>query len=164
MIKAAETRAEEVILTNKYFSLATVDDNGPWAAALAYTIGFPNYLYFFSHKTSLHGQAMLQPSKISGVIFDSTVLPENAESIQFSGVGEVCHKRELIEYVLEQNYEEPPNEDKINELFNNHKTVLFRVSIDEAFVLDQKLFLETGIDGRQPFDIQTVFSRLANQQ
>lgn len=150
----ALTRAQTVLNSNRYFVLATLDAQGPWAAVLAYTTIAPNHLYFFSEKTSRHGQALLNGAKVAGVIYDSHCTPEVAESLQFSGKGELAHNYADISKVLGTTSEE-----QIQQALQSTSTLLFRVSIDEAFVLDQKLYIEQGIDGREPVSAKEIFTK-----
>ncbi len=152
-------RALQVVKTNQYFTLATQDSHGPWAAALAYTLGPPHCLYFFSQKKSRHGQALLNKSKIAGVFYDSTLPPEKVESLQFSGYGELAHNYENISYVLNANGEQVA-EEKIQQKLNDTSTLLFRICVEAAYVLDQELYAEKAIDGRQPVSVEKLFSLL----
>lgn len=149
---SALNRAQTVLSGNQYFVLATHDAQGPWVAALAYTPIAPNYLYFFSEKTSRHGQAILNGNPIAGVIYDSRCSAEEAESLQFSGKGELAHNYANISEVLGNQ----ATEEQIQRALQNTSTLLFRVSIDEAFVLDQKLYTEQGIDGREPVSAKDI--------
>lgn len=150
----ALARAKTVLASNKYFALATVDESGPWVATLAYTIGPPNCLYFFSEKTSRHGQALLNGSVVAGVIYNSQCSASDAESIQFSGIGELAHNKETITFVLGLS----ATQDQVAKSLQNTSTLLFRVSISDAFVLDQELFSAKGIDGRESVSVKDVFS------
>lgn len=155
-IEPAAARAKKVMAENKYFVLATNDADGPWAAALAFTFLAPNFLCFFSERSSRHGAAILEGAKVAGVIYDSQSTPENVESIQFSGWGEAAHDRETIASVLRagraSDGSPPPSEEEIDAELAKSSTVLFRVSIDDAYVLDQQLYNDQGKDGRERFD------------
>ncbi len=142
MILTAIERARSVLRANKYFALATIDENGPWVAVLAYTIGKDNRLYFFSEKTSRHGQAILNGGAIAGVIYNSQCTADDAESLQFSGTGYLSHDKASLKEVMQ-------NQAEIEIALQNSSTLLFAVKIEQAFVLDQKLYKEQGIDARE---------------
>ncbi len=154
-------RAQNVLKQNPYFVLATIDTEGPWAAALAYTWAFPGYLYFFSELDSRHGRALAQPSQVAGVIFDSRATPDMVESLQFSGRAEIFHTKAAIETVLtlsaKRTGAKNPSNDTINEQFMHPSTRLFRVSIESSYVLNQARFAKDGTDGREQVDTEAVF-------
>lgn len=158
----AATRARSVIAGNNYFVLATQDDEGPWAAALAFTRVAPNYLCFFSERTSRHGAAIADGAPVAGVIYNSQAAPEDVESIQFSGWGELAHDRETIGAVLRAAHAHadnpPPTDEEIESHLKKEATPLFRVSVEKAYVLDQHLYNDKGTDAREPVDPAVLFS------
>ncbi len=161
-IEPAIVRAKRVLAANNYFALATQDADGPWVAALAFTFLAPNYLCFFSQATSRHGAAIRQGAKVAGLIYDSQCAGEEAESIQFSGWGEARHDRDTIAAVLQAAHSKGGNPPPTNEEIDKHalddKALLFRVSVDEAFVLDQEIYNQKGIDARERIDPVQLFS------
>lgn len=150
---AASERARTVLTSNKYFVLAINDNSGPWAAALAYTFKAPNFLYFVSQKTSRHGEALLNGGAVAGVIYNSQCSFHDAESIQFSGKGEVVHDIETITDVMRaaaiRDGQPEPTAEQISSVSNGEPNLVYRVSIDDAYVLDQQLFADKGLDGRE---------------
>lgn len=156
-IKPALERAKAVLSGNTYFALATQDENGPWVATLAYTIAAPHGLYFFSQKTSRHGRAILNGhEKVAGVIYDSRCTAEEAESLQFSGLGKCVHDREHIAAVLKANGSKV-SDVQIDEALQSESTLLFCVTLNDAYVLDQKLFAAEGIDAREAVAVVDLF-------
>lgn len=163
-LPSALNRAIKVLSENKYFVLAINDDNGPWASALAHTLGSPNCLFFFSSKSSRHGTAMSKRCKIAGVLYDSTCSVEDVESIQFSGEGKMAHTRDNVEFVLrlsaKRDRDQEPSDEEIDIAFNKSETLLYRVDVQEAYVLNQELFGKEGVDGREPFDVLSAFQKV----
>lgn len=163
-IAPALTRAQAVIANNKYFALATVDDRGPWVAALGYTFVQPNALCFFSEASSRHGAALREGGHVAGVVFDSRCEPADVESVQFSGRGEVVRDRDSIAEVLRLSAQRagdpPPSDDVIDEHVSRTTTLLYRIVIEDAYVLDQNLYEAEGIDAREPVRIEDVFAGL----
>lgn len=154
IVTSAQERGRQVLQSNKYVALATVDANGPWAATLAYTIGSDHGLYFFSHTSARHVKAVLGSNhKVAGVIYDSHCTPETAESLQFSGTVELTHDRRSILQLLsaEQAHE-------VEKILQNDETLLFRIVMKDAYVLDQELYAAKGIDGRQAVDVRYLFN------
>lgn len=160
-IPTAIDRAKTVLKENRYFVLATNDGDGPWAAVLAHTLIAPRYLYFFSQASSRHGRALTNRSRVAGVIYDSRCSPAEAESLQFSGFGEIAHDRASIAEVLRlaavRDGDSPPTEQAIDAAFLKTTTPLYRILIENAYVLDQTLFAQEGIDAREDVDIEEAF-------
>jgi nitroimidazol reductase NimA-like FMN-containing flavoprotein (pyridoxamine 5'-phosphate oxidase superfamily) len=161
-IAPALSRARAVLRENTYFALATVDATGPWVATLAYTAVAPCYLYFFSEETSRHGAALAGGATVAGVIYDSRCTPAEAESLQFNGRGEMAHERAQIAEVLrlaaQREGEAAPTVQQIDEAVAKTSTRLFRILVEEAYVLDQELFARQGVDGREAVDVKEVFA------
>lgn len=162
-IAPASERGRQVLNQNKFFALATVDENGPWTACLAYTVGPPACLYFFSERASRHGSAILAGNtRVAGVIYDSRATPDEVESIQFSGRGEVAHDEASIRHVLEAGAKcdgnSPPTGEEVKAQLKKSSTLLFRITIEDAYVLDQALFASKGIDAREPVGVAEVFA------
>lgn len=161
-INPALTRAKKVLAANGYFALATNDAEGPWVAALAHTFVAPNYLCFFSQATSRHGAAIKGGARVAGLLYDSQCTFEEVESIQFSGWGDVPRDRETIAALLTainaKDGNLPPTDEDIDKRLADTSSLLFRISINDAYVLDQHLFHEQGIDARERVDVLAMFS------
>ena len=151
-MEAALERAKAVLQDNKYFVLATVDEDGPWAATLAHTI-VGNCLYFFSHTSSRHARAVIQGNcKIAGVIYNSQCTPDTAESLQFGGIIDIVQDRHsIVKFLSDEQSSE------VDKILQNQDTLLFRIKLENAYVLDQALYAEQGIDAREAVDIEQLF-------
>ncbi len=153
---SALDRARAVLAANRYLVLATQDANGPWAAALAYTL-IDGSFYFFSERASRHGAALLSGGPVAGVIYNSQCAVDEAESIQFSGHGVLAHERGSIAAVLAASGA-IPTDAQIADEFSKTKTALFRVTPTKVFVLDQTLYSTESVDGREPVVVSELFA------
>ena len=159
--EAADVRARKVYAASKYFVLATQDAEGPWAAALAFTYLAPNDLAFFSQRNSRHGAAIAAGAPVAGVFYDSNCTFEDVESIQFSGRGMLAHDRDTIRSVLEagRTAEAPAVTDEdVDAEYRKTDGAYYRITIEKAWVLDQRAFSENGIDAREAVDVAAMFS------
>lgn len=161
-IEPALARAKMVIANNSYFALATHDKDGPWVAALAHTFVKPNYLCFYSHAKSRHANAIGGGAKVAGLIYDSQCTFEEVESIQFSGWADVPTDRQtvvaLMTAINEKEGKPAPTELEVDMRIGDKDTLLFRVSVDDAYVLDQMVFQREGIDARERVDVIAMFN------
>ncbi len=154
-------RAIAVVRANRYLVLATVDQRGPWAAAVSFVSAAPNRLYFVSRDWSRHGKAIREDGRVAGVIYDSRAAMEDVESVQFEGVCiELRGNEEETRLVLERGAIRDkgaiPTADDVKQLANSADQRLYRVEIRESFVLDQQAWFTRGVDAREPVDIAAV--------
>jgi nitroimidazol reductase NimA-like FMN-containing flavoprotein (pyridoxamine 5'-phosphate oxidase superfamily) len=144
-------RATNVLKATKYLTLATYDPEGPWAAALAYTLVAPNRMYFVSQTASRHGRAVTDESAVAGVIYNSQASEADVESVQFSGVGRLVKNATRIrELMTAGNGGQEPDETEVARLANDPTVGLFELVVADAYVLDQNAWVEKGIDAREP--------------
>ncbi len=80
----ANAVAYDIISSNQYMTLATVDDNGVWTAPLWYAYG-TGKIFFISNTESRHAKAVLERSSVSVSIFDSRLPPEKVNGLQIVG-------------------------------------------------------------------------------
>lgn len=159
----AQDRACEVLRRNKYLVLATNDEHGPWAAALAFTVVPPRTLCFVSQTASRHGGAISAGSRVAGVMFDSTAPAEQVESIQFSGVAQETRDPERIRMVLGLGGSEPESAE-VERIANDPDVAMYEVTVEDAHVLDQTAWFEHGIDAREPVDFAAVVENVASDR
>ena len=160
-ILSADERALQVLKTNRYFVLATVDEEGPWVAGLAFVpAASPPRLYFISRTWARHSKAIERNNRVAGVIYNSTASLLDVESIQFSGT---CHRvtdKEELRIVLRghpaDKGDEPDNQ-ALEKIFENPDLAAYCVTIKDAYVLDQTAWLNFEIDARESTDIYDVF-------
>ena len=80
-------RASELIITNKYMTVATASVEGkPWVAPLAFAYDASCRFFWVSHRNSLHSRLIEQNHEVAIVIFDSSVPEGGAEGIYFDAV------------------------------------------------------------------------------
>jgi nitroimidazol reductase NimA-like FMN-containing flavoprotein (pyridoxamine 5'-phosphate oxidase superfamily) len=164
-IPPAIDRAVRVLRQNRYFVLATSDRNGPWAAALAYVAAAPGRLYFVSRKSSRHASALRANPRVAGVIYDSTAATEDVESIQFSGhCLELENQQEETLLVLQRSARRDggpiPTAEDVRSLCESEEQRVYRIAIEDAYVLDQTAWIERGEDAREPVDVDAVFASI----
>lgn len=160
-IPAANERALQVLKSNRYFALSTIDQKGPWVAGLAFVpAASPPRLYWMSRNWARHSKAIEHDNRVAGVIFDSRATLLEVESIQFSGTGHKVTSAEELKIVLRghpaDNGDEP-NEDAIKKILDDPDLSAYCVTIEEAFVLDQAAWMDYQIDARESTDIHEVF-------
>ena len=78
--------AREIIKNNRYLTLATSDENVPWASPVFYCVNDRYDFYFVSEKGTLHVQNAGKNSKVAVAIFDSHQKEGEGTGIQFSGI------------------------------------------------------------------------------
>ncbi|HET7120119.1 MAG TPA: pyridoxamine 5'-phosphate oxidase family protein [Solirubrobacterales bacterium] len=152
---SAHDRACEVLRRNKYLVLATDDEHGPWAAALAFTLVPPRAFCFVSQTASRHGSAIAGHRRIAGVIFDSTASAEEVESIQFAGSARVVKDVDRIAMVLGLGGGKP-DKAEVERIAHDPSVAMYELTVEEAHVLDQAAWIERGVDAREPVDFDAV--------
>lgn len=90
-------RVRNVILTNRYLTMATCDGNTAWIAPLAYYVE-PNYSFvYYSSKQARHTHHLEKNPIVACSIYDSSLPSDDVDGIQFSGkvtqvdFGELVH-------------------------------------------------------------------------
>lgn len=82
-------KAHSMIVTNNYLCLATNDRHGtPWIAALYYAYDKDCSFYFFSAKESRHAEHIRENSHVAFAIYNSTLMPEDADGLQIDATAE----------------------------------------------------------------------------
>lgn len=163
MYKSAVERAVGIIETNKYFTLATMDDDGPWIAPLAFVALAPNRLLFVSRVTSRHGSSIRAEHRIGGAIFDSSAAFEGIDGVQFSGTCTGAEASEdLVRLFLERSADmlADPVDEEMEAFSHNAELQLYEVTITDMYVLDQKYWVEEGLDARESVPVDEVFATL----
>ncbi len=151
MTEEATFRAARILAENDYLALSTVDEKGPWAAVVAYSTSPPCFLYFMSRKDSRHGRAIERDPRVAGVVYTSTAAPDDADSVQFSGTCEEVLEEGPARRFLEQTThltDKSPDEE-LAEFRADDDLRLYRVTVGDAYVLDQEKWIEQGIDARE---------------
>lgn len=155
-------RALAVLSTNEYMTLATCDSDGPWAAGIAHVVAPPSEILFFSYSDSRHVKAIRADERVAGAIFDSRAATEDVESIQFAGRAVIEEDPNWIRTLFERiaaKTGEPVDEEAIERHIGLAEPVLVRVTVSDAYVLDQHQYEDSGRDGREPVDLKLMFSR-----
>lgn len=158
----ATDRAISILRGNRYVALATVDAAGPWAAALAIAPAAPNYLYFASQNDSRHGLAIAADPRVAGVIYNSTITSDEADGVQFSGTATAVDDDEQLLRFLKRTGDLLI--DSLEEEFAFFKQAegltLYRITVDAAYVLDQKRYIEEAVDAREEVNVTRLFAEV----
>lgn len=112
-------KAKQILDSNRYATIATVDGNGlPWAAPVWYVVDEYKNIYWWSPVASRHSLNIKNNSQCYITIFDST-LPEG------EGIG--LYMRSIAT--------ELDNVDEINEVIGlyNSTTNIFNLELDNCF-------------------------------
>lgn len=90
-------RVRNVILSNRYLTMATCDGTTAWIAPLAYYVE-PDYSFvYFSSKQARHTRHLEKNPIVACSIYDSSLSSDDVDGIQFSGkvtqiaIGELAH-------------------------------------------------------------------------
>lgn len=149
---------------NRYMVISTIDADGPWSAAVAFTAVAPNRLFFISLVSTRHAKAVALDSRVSGVIFNSTVNPAEAESVQFSGLCEAVEDdsrvMEFLQLSATRHNSEMPTQQQVEELNGQSPKRLFQINIQEMFVLDQEAWQKRQEDLRQSVNLEGVLNSI----
>lgn len=77
-------RVREVILDNRYLTMATCDETSVWIAPLAYYVE-PDYTFvYYSSKTSRHARHIDVNPTVACSIYNSSLSSDDVDGIQFS--------------------------------------------------------------------------------
>ena len=79
------TRVRNVILDNRYLTMATCNGHSVWIAPLAYLVE-PNYCFvYYSGKNSRHQEHVAKNPIVACSIYNSSLPSNDADGIQFTG-------------------------------------------------------------------------------
>ena len=88
-------RAKELILGSNYLTLATSDANDTWVAPLGYACDENFIFYFISEHQSRHALHIAANPNVAFAIYDSTLLPQDANGLQVSAHAGVVATEEI---------------------------------------------------------------------
>jgi uncharacterized protein YhbP (UPF0306 family) len=88
-------RAASIIRAGRYLTLATADDEGPWAAPVAYSLHGDAHIYFYTGTVTRHFRHLSAAGIVAGAVFDSTVPNVDADGVQFLAAAEEVQDAEL---------------------------------------------------------------------
>jgi uncharacterized protein YhbP (UPF0306 family) len=107
---ALEDKAAAIIASNRYLTLATMGQEGPWASPLAFTLEPDFSLVFYSALEAIHCRNIAANSQVGGAIFDLTKPSDNAAGVQFAGHCAVIAEADLepvMKRYFEQSFPDP---------------------------------------------------------
>lgn len=151
-------RARNVLAHNRYLVLSTHDEEGPWAAALAFVVVKPFGLAFVSPRDTRHSRAITSDHRVSGVIYDSTVDPAKAESLQFAGQASLLSDRDLEYQAAMEAFTTKSGAPPDLSVPRDHPRGIYLISLHTAYVLDQDAWTSENLDAREPIDVALLIS------
>ncbi|HRN86285.1 MAG TPA: pyridoxamine 5'-phosphate oxidase family protein [Candidatus Dojkabacteria bacterium] len=92
-----KNRFKEIINSNNYLSLATINGEEPWVCTLYYCIDKHFNIYFISQIDTLHVENILINPKVAFTIFDSHQREGEGNGIQGSGRVEILKDEKIDE-------------------------------------------------------------------
>jgi hypothetical protein len=91
-----DAMAREVLDGVRYIVLGTIDDDGRTRTSPVYfTPHRYEYLYWVSHPDTHHSQNLHRDSRVSGVVFDSTLPPNQGRAVYVTGTAREVPEDEL---------------------------------------------------------------------
>lgn len=96
-VEKIKNRFIEIINSNNYLSLATINGDEPWVCTLYYSTDKHNNIYFISQIDSLHIKNILINPKVAFTIFDSHQRAGEGNGIQGSGRVEILKDEKIDE-------------------------------------------------------------------
>ncbi len=88
-------RAITIIREGRYLTLATTEDDRPWATPLAYSAHGDGHLYFYTGVDTAHYRHFSRSGLVAGAIFDSRLPNIDADGVQFEGLVRDVHEPDL---------------------------------------------------------------------
>lgn len=96
-VEKIKNRFIEIINSNNYLSLATINGEEPWVCTLYYRIDKHFNIYFISQIDTLHVENVLINPKVAFTIFDSHQREGEGNGIQGSGRVEILKDEKIDE-------------------------------------------------------------------
>lgn len=160
-----ERTTADVILVNRYLTMATADaDGSSWASPLAYVVDGSGDLVYYSATDSRHSRDIAVRPVVACAIFDSSRPSDEADGVQL--VGEVSEVGELELPVVMRLYFERSFPDAvvrarwlrpISDFMGDSPQRFYRIRITEAYRPDPS---SAKIDRRVGLDVETLRSLL----
>ncbi|NTW01360.1 MAG: pyridoxamine 5'-phosphate oxidase family protein [Oscillochloris sp.] len=84
-------KARQIITENRFLTLATCTKTGQvWIAPIAYVVDQDYNFYFYSALDSIHIEHIKYNPSVAFAIYNSAVVPDDADGLQFAGtIGQV---------------------------------------------------------------------------
>ena len=145
-------RAAAILRTQRFVVIGTADADGPWTAAAQYRL-LPHGLYVESDVSSRHARAIAASGVASGVVFDSTAAPADADGVQLAfAAREVDAEASAIRVVLAARLPRDAGDDDPAAILAVPTKRLYVLEAVRAFVFDRDAWRSRGTDARLEVD------------
>ena len=156
-----EQRAAAILGGQRFVVLGTADADGPWTAAAQYRL-LPRGLYVESDVSSRHARAIAASGVASGVVFDSSAAPADADGVQLAfAAREVDAEASAIRDVLGARLPRDAGDDDPATVLAAPTKRLYVLAAERAFVFDRDAWRSRGTDARLEGDVAEVWAQLA---
>ncbi|MGC0368743.1 pyridoxamine 5'-phosphate oxidase family protein [Microbacterium sp. SLBN-111] len=153
-------RAAAILHTQRYVVIGTADADGPWTAAAQYRL-LPRGLYVESDVASRHARAIAASGVASGVVFDSTAAPADADGVQLAfAAREVDAEASAIRDILGARLPRDAGDDDPAAVLAVPTKRLYVLEAVQAFVFDRDAWRSRGTDARLEVDVAEVWALL----
>ncbi|WP_396645680.1 pyridoxamine 5'-phosphate oxidase family protein [Microbacterium sp.] len=157
-----EQRAAAILRAQRFVVIGTADADGPWTAAAQYRL-LPRGLYVESDVSSRHARAIAASGVASGVVFDSSAAPTDADGVQLAfAAREVDAEAAAIRGVLAARLPRDAGDDDPAAVLSVPTKRLYVLEVTRAFVFDRDAWRSRGTDARREIDAAAVWALLAD--
>jgi hypothetical protein len=157
-----EQRAAAILRAQRFVVIGTADADGPWTAAAQYRL-LPRGLYVESDVSSRHARAIAASGVASGVVFDSSAAPTDADGVQLAfAAREVDAEAAAIRGVLAARLPRDAGDDDPAAVLSVPTERLYVLEVTRAFVFDRDAWRSRGTDARREIDAAAVWALLAD--
>ena len=154
-------RAAAILAAQRFVVIGTADADGPWTAAAQYRL-LPRGLYVESDVSARHARAIAASGVASGVVFDSTAAPADADGVQLAfAAREVDAEASAIRAVLGARLPRDAGDDDPATVLDVPTKRLYVLEVQGAFVFDRDAWRSRGTDARLEVDVTEVWAMLA---
>ena len=159
-------RAAAILAAQRFVVIGTADAEGPWTAAAQYRL-LPDGLYVESDLASRHARAIAATGVASGVVFDSSAAPADADGVQLSFRGrEVDAAAAAVRAVLSARLTRDAVggshlDREVAAVVAIPRKRLYVLDVEHVYVFDRDAWRSRGTDARLEVDARAVWSLLA---
>ncbi len=156
-----ERRAASILRAQHFVVIGTADADGPWTAAAQYRL-LPRGLYVESDVSSRHARAIAASGVASGVVFDSSAAPADADGVQLEfAAREVDAEASAIRDIIASRLPRDAGDDDPAAVLAVPAKRLYVLEVMRAFVFDRDAWRSRGTDARLEVDVAAVWALLA---
>ena len=135
---------QNIIKNNVYLTLATTDEEGPWAAPLFYCVDPQYNFYLISSPSSRHAKALLKNPQTAWAIFNSQAKEGQGNGLQIEGKAYLVNDTELDEALKYYSTTFIPCNKEYFLGYNHYK--LFKLVPQKFFIGDPEVKVDTRVE------------------